>query len=161
MIRRAKLWFIIFNLIDVHLLIGRLVSCNGLLSGHGQWNTVVCCRYLVQQELSEILWGLQGAWVLALKISCQLLYKVFSRYLCIICSFILPTRCKARLFLQTRAGFIKGMAQGTSSLLSNTVYALSDAATQFSKAAHKVLLHQATFSNSVFYLTLILIHFIV
>ncbi|KAM3303588.1 putative protein isoform X1 [Capsicum chacoense] len=38
---------------------------------------------------------------------------------------------------QTRAGFIKGMAQGTSSLLSNTVYALSDAATQFSKAAHK------------------------
>lgn len=38
---------------------------------------------------------------------------------------------------QTRAGFIKGMAQGTSSLLSNTVYALTDAATQFSKAAHK------------------------
>nr|XP_016500690.1 PREDICTED: vacuolar protein sorting-associated protein 13A-like [Nicotiana tabacum] len=38
---------------------------------------------------------------------------------------------------QTRAGFIKGMAEGTSSLLSNTVYALSDAATQFSKAAHK------------------------
>lgn len=38
---------------------------------------------------------------------------------------------------QTRAGFIKGVAQGTSSLLSNTVYALSDAATQFSKAAHK------------------------
>ena len=30
------------------------------------------------------------------------------------------------------------MAQGTTSLLSNTVYAISDAATQFSKAAHKV-----------------------
>ncbi|KAK3177771.1 hypothetical protein Dsin_002283 [Dipteronia sinensis] len=29
------------------------------------------------------------------------------------------------------------MAQGTTSLESNTVYALSDAATQFSKAAHK------------------------
>ncbi|KAK3200061.1 hypothetical protein Dsin_023476 [Dipteronia sinensis] len=29
------------------------------------------------------------------------------------------------------------MAQGTTSLVSNTVYALSDAATQFSKAAHK------------------------
>ncbi|KAH0746457.1 hypothetical protein KY285_008114 [Solanum tuberosum] len=38
---------------------------------------------------------------------------------------------------QTRAGFIKGMAQGTSSLLSNTVYALSDSATQFRKATHK------------------------
>ncbi|KAF2317615.1 hypothetical protein GH714_025588 [Hevea brasiliensis] len=34
---------------------------------------------------------------------------------------------------------VKGMAQGTTSLLSNTVYALSDAATQFSKAAHKGL----------------------
>lgn len=31
------------------------------------------------------------------------------------------------------------MAHGTTSLLSSTVYALSDAATQFSKAAHKVL----------------------
>ncbi|XP_006356937.1 putative vacuolar protein sorting-associated protein 13A isoform X8 [Solanum tuberosum] len=62
--------------------------------------------YLVQQELLEILWGLQGAWVLASKIS----------YSC---------------------RFIKGMAQGTSSLLSNTVYALSDAATQFRKATHK------------------------
>lgn len=30
------------------------------------------------------------------------------------------------------------MADGTTSLLSSTVYALSDAATQFSKAAHKV-----------------------
>ncbi|GAV67143.1 LOW QUALITY PROTEIN: DUF1162 domain-containing protein/Chorein_N domain-containing protein [Cephalotus follicularis] len=34
-------------------------------------------------------------------------------------------------------GLITGMAQGTFSLLSNTVYALSDTATQFSKAAHK------------------------
>lgn len=33
------------------------------------------------------------------------------------------------------------MAQGTTSLVSNTVYALSDAATQFSKVAHKVPLH--------------------
>jgi hypothetical protein len=32
------------------------------------------------------------------------------------------------------------MAQGTTSLVSNTVYALSDAATQFSKAAQKVIL---------------------
>ncbi|XP_031091593.1 uncharacterized protein LOC115996484 isoform X5 [Ipomoea triloba] len=38
---------------------------------------------------------------------------------------------------QSRAGLIKGMAQGTSSLLSNTVYAISDTATQFSKAAQK------------------------
>lgn len=30
------------------------------------------------------------------------------------------------------------MAHGTTSLFSSTVYALSDAATQFSKAAHKV-----------------------
>ncbi|KVH90901.1 hypothetical protein Ccrd_007067 [Cynara cardunculus var. scolymus] len=35
------------------------------------------------------------------------------------------------------AGLITGMAQGTTSLLSNTVYAISDAATQVSRAAHK------------------------
>ncbi|VFQ83984.1 unnamed protein product [Cuscuta campestris] len=39
--------------------------------------------------------------------------------------------------LQSRAGLITGMAQGTSSLFSNTVYAISDTATQFSKAAKK------------------------
>ncbi|CAI0559649.1 unnamed protein product [Linum tenue] len=43
----------------------------------------------------------------------------------------------ARSVLQSPTGLITGMAQGTGSLVSNTVYALSDAATQFSKAAHK------------------------
>ncbi|XP_044509521.1 uncharacterized protein LOC123228248 isoform X4 [Mangifera indica] len=43
----------------------------------------------------------------------------------------------AKGVLQSPTGLISGMAQGTSSLVSNTVYALSDAATQFSKAAHK------------------------
>ncbi|KAL5574177.1 hypothetical protein UlMin_023774 [Ulmus minor] len=43
----------------------------------------------------------------------------------------------ARTFFQSPTGLITGMAQGTTSLLSNTVYAISDAATQFSKAAHK------------------------
>ncbi|PON37049.1 Vacuolar protein sorting-associated protein [Parasponia andersonii] len=43
----------------------------------------------------------------------------------------------ARTLFQSPTGLITGMAQGTSSLLSNTVYAISDAATQFSKAAHK------------------------
>ncbi|KAK3213211.1 hypothetical protein Dsin_017917 [Dipteronia sinensis] len=38
---------------------------------------------------------------------------------------------------ESHTGLISGMAQGTTSLVSNTVYALSDAATQFSKAAHK------------------------
>ncbi|KAL0336666.1 UNVERIFIED_CONTAM: Vacuolar protein sorting-associated protein 13 [Sesamum radiatum] len=38
---------------------------------------------------------------------------------------------------QSPAGLITGMAQGTTSLLSNTVYAISDATSQFSKAAHK------------------------
>ncbi|KAL3650642.1 hypothetical protein CASFOL_007045 [Castilleja foliolosa] len=38
---------------------------------------------------------------------------------------------------QSPSGLITGMAQGTTSLLSNTVYAISDATTQFSKAAHK------------------------
>lgn len=42
--------------------------------------------------------------------------------------------------LQSPTGLISGMALGTTSLVSNTVYALSDAATQFSKAAHKVFL---------------------
>ncbi|KAF3943895.1 hypothetical protein CMV_029587, partial [Castanea mollissima] len=43
----------------------------------------------------------------------------------------------ARSVLQSPTGLITGMAQGSTSLLSNTVYAISDAATQFSKAAHK------------------------
>lgn len=41
---------------------------------------------------------------------------------------------------QSPAGLFTGMAQGTTSLLSNTVFAISDAATQFSRAAHKVFL---------------------
>ncbi|KAL0738567.1 hypothetical protein Bca4012_014777 [Brassica carinata] len=41
------------------------------------------------------------------------------------------------MLLNSPAGIIQGMAHGTTSLLSSTVYALSDAATQFSKAAHK------------------------
>lgn len=52
------------------------------------------------------------------------------------------------LLLQSPTGLISGMAQGTSSLVSNTVYALSDAATQFSKAAHKVCLkYDKTFTT--------------
>ncbi|ESR43047.1 hypothetical protein CICLE_v100108862mg, partial [Citrus x clementina] len=43
----------------------------------------------------------------------------------------------ARSMLQSPTGLISGMALGTTSLVSNTVYALSDAATQFSNAAHK------------------------
>ncbi|XP_052202477.1 uncharacterized protein LOC127808127 isoform X2 [Diospyros lotus] len=43
----------------------------------------------------------------------------------------------ARSVIQSPAGLITGMAQGTTSLLSNTVYAISNAATQFTRAAHK------------------------
>ncbi|KAK7274520.1 hypothetical protein RIF29_15613 [Crotalaria pallida] len=39
--------------------------------------------------------------------------------------------------MQSPTGLIMGMAQGTTSLLSNTVYAISDATSQFSKAARK------------------------
>ncbi|GAB2222927.1 hypothetical protein Drorol1_Dr00017059 [Drosera rotundifolia] len=42
--------------------------------------------------------------------------------------------------LQSPAGLVTGVAQGTGSLVSNTLYAISDAATQFSKAAHKGLM---------------------
>ncbi|CAK7357552.1 unnamed protein product [Dovyalis caffra] len=48
-----------------------------------------------------------------------------------------PARSFLQLLLQSPTGLITGMAQGTTSLVSNTVYALSDAATQFSKAAQK------------------------
>ncbi|XP_021760935.1 LOW QUALITY PROTEIN: uncharacterized protein LOC110725772 [Chenopodium quinoa] len=48
--------------------------------------------------------------------------------------------------LQSPSGLISGMAQGTSSLLSNTLYAMSDTATQFSKAAHKGIV-AFTFDN--------------
>ncbi|XAR69469.1 hypothetical protein NMG60_11001060 [Bertholletia excelsa] len=43
----------------------------------------------------------------------------------------------ARSVFQSPVGLITGMAHGTTSLLSNTVYAISDAASQFSRAAHK------------------------
>lgn len=39
--------------------------------------------------------------------------------------------------LQSPAGLLTGIAEGSKSLLSNTVYAISSATTQFSKAAHK------------------------
>ncbi|GMG99180.1 hypothetical protein Nepgr_001020 [Nepenthes gracilis] len=48
--------------------------------------------------------------------------------------------------LQSPSGLITGMAQGTTSLLSNTLYALSDAATQFSNVAYKGIL-AFTFDN--------------
>ncbi|XP_057532669.1 uncharacterized protein LOC130810577 isoform X2 [Amaranthus tricolor] len=43
----------------------------------------------------------------------------------------------AKGVLQSPSGLISDIAQGTNSLLSNTLYAISDTATQFSKAAHK------------------------
>lgn len=43
----------------------------------------------------------------------------------------------ARNVFRSPVGLLTGVAQGTSSLLSNTVYALSDATTQFSRVAHK------------------------
>ncbi|XP_074272572.1 intermembrane lipid transfer protein VPS13-like isoform X1 [Silene latifolia] len=46
----------------------------------------------------------------------------------------------AKGVLQSPSGLFTGMAKGTSSLLSNTMYAISDTATQFSKAAHKGVL---------------------
>ncbi|XP_045818799.1 uncharacterized protein LOC123911434 isoform X3 [Trifolium pratense] len=43
----------------------------------------------------------------------------------------------ANNIMQSPTGLIKGMAEGTTSLLSNTLYAVSDAASQFSKVARK------------------------
>ncbi|KAF6145934.1 hypothetical protein GIB67_007953 [Kingdonia uniflora] len=43
----------------------------------------------------------------------------------------------ARGMFQSPVGLITGMAQGTTSLFANTVYAVSNATTQFSKSAHK------------------------
>ncbi|CAI9097127.1 OLC1v1033463C2 [Oldenlandia corymbosa var. corymbosa] len=42
-----------------------------------------------------------------------------------------------RSILRSPSGLLTGVAQGTTSLLSNTIFAISDAATQFSRAAHK------------------------
>ncbi|XP_048139080.1 uncharacterized protein LOC115752507 isoform X2 [Rhodamnia argentea] len=55
----------------------------------------------------------------------------------------------ARNVNQSPAGLVRGMAQGTTSLLSNTVYALSDAATQFSRAAQKGIV-ALTFDEQAF-----------
>lgn len=52
-----------------------------------------------------------------------------------------------QLFPQSPSGLLTGMAQGTTSLLTNTVYAISDAATQFSRVAHKVASHLVITSN--------------
>ncbi|XP_027186444.1 uncharacterized protein [Cicer arietinum] len=43
----------------------------------------------------------------------------------------------ANNIMQSPTGLIMGMAEGTNSLLSNTLYAISDAASQFSKVARK------------------------
>ncbi|XP_068635600.1 intermembrane lipid transfer protein VPS13 isoform X2 [Aristolochia californica] len=45
----------------------------------------------------------------------------------------------AKGVLQSPTGLITGMAQGTKSLVNNTIFAVSNAATQFSKAAHQGL----------------------
>ncbi|QHO14274.1 Putative vacuolar protein sorting-associated proteinA [Arachis hypogaea] len=45
----------------------------------------------------------------------------------------------AKCIMQSPTGLVMGMVQGNSSLLSNTVYAISDAASHFSKAARKGL----------------------
>jgi hypothetical protein len=53
------------------------------------------------------------------------------------------------------------MAQGSTSLLSNTVYAISDAATQFSKAAQRVslMINISMLPKISFYVTYIVIVF--
>ncbi|XP_038879510.1 uncharacterized protein LOC120071354 isoform X2 [Benincasa hispida] len=55
----------------------------------------------------------------------------------------------AKSILQSPTGLITGMVQGTTSLLSNTVYAFSDATTQFSKAARKGIV-AFTFDDQAF-----------
>ncbi|XP_031736163.1 uncharacterized protein LOC101204937 isoform X2 [Cucumis sativus] len=55
----------------------------------------------------------------------------------------------AKTILQSPTGLITGMVQGTTSLLSNTVYAFSDATTQFSKAARKGIV-AFTFDDQAF-----------
>ncbi|XP_022960657.1 uncharacterized protein LOC111461381 isoform X1 [Cucurbita moschata] len=55
----------------------------------------------------------------------------------------------AKSVLQSPTGLITGMVQGTTSLLSNTVYAFSDATTQFSKAARKGIV-AFTFDDQAF-----------
>ena len=44
------------------------------------------------------------------------------------------------MLLQSPGGLLTGIAHGSKSLLSSTVYAISSATTQFSKVAHKVFL---------------------
>ncbi|KAL6005778.1 hypothetical protein ACLOJK_032032 [Asimina triloba] len=56
----------------------------------------------------------------------------------------------AKGIFQSPSGLLTGMVQGTKSLLSNTVYAVSNAATQFSKAAHKGIV-AFTFDEYAFY----------
>lgn len=43
------------------------------------------------------------------------------------------------IFMQSPSGIVTGIAHGTKSLVRSTVYALSDAASQITKSAHKVL----------------------
>ena len=50
-------------------------------------------------------------------------------------------------FLQSPAGLVTGMAQGTTSLLSNTIFATSAAATQFSRLTHKVVVQLMTLND--------------
>lgn len=88
-----------------------------------------------------IPWDLLGVWGLASGISYQCRPGVFCRYIAYGWLELVSFICLLNtifFYWQSPTGLITGMAQGSTSLLSNTVYAITDAATQFSKAAQKV-----------------------
>ncbi|XLU41335.1 hypothetical protein S245_036149, partial [Arachis hypogaea] len=76
--------------------------------------------------------------------SAGLLMEHLVAYFC----FSLGIRDFYQCLQRTLCRLVTGMAQGTSSLLSNTVYAISDAASQFSKAARKALAKWVLFTSS-------------
>lgn len=122
-------------------------------------------RCSVQLVLQVTPWDLPGDWGLASGISYLFLQGTLIRYYWDLVVQVLPSVIvyqQYNLLLQSPAGLVRGMAQGTTSLLSNTVYALSDAATQFSRAAQKV--HRRVMASEKFHahktLTYLLLFFL-
>ena len=95
-------------------------------------------RYLDLLVLLEIQWVLQEMLELVSRIFYQFLAKESCRYVILISYSHKCHILTYNWFFQSPSGLFTGIAQGSKSLLSNTVYAISSATTQFSKAAHKV-----------------------
>lgn len=119
-------------------------------------NGIIIFRCLVLLVLLEIQWVLQGMLGLVSRIFYLFLaresyrwatFRVFKlvRWMIHLCFW----KYNWQLW-QSPSGLLTSVAEGSRGLLSSTVYAISSATSQFSKAAHKVI--SVTWINYLYYI---------